>query len=107
MQVLVKCNGDHARLTAAAGQCREDLARKAPPPGSPHAQALSRGADLCDQAARMIEDAGAVDNNKARRRLVASCEHEGIVIALGIVPGVAENSAAELIETLREIDEEP
>ena len=55
----------------------------------------------------MIEDAGAVDNNKARRRLVASCEHEGIVIALGIVPGVAENSAAELIETLREIDEEP
>jgi hypothetical protein len=51
MQVLVKCNGDHARLTAAAGQCREDLARKAPPPGSPHAQALSRGADLCDQAA--------------------------------------------------------
>jgi hypothetical protein len=55
----------------------------------------------------MVEDAGAVGDGKARRRLVASCQHEGMVIALGVIPGVAENSAADLIETLREIDEEP
>ena len=105
-QVLVKLDGDHARLTATAERCREDLAgESAKRPGSGHARALSRAADLCDQAARMVEGADAVGDDKARRRLVASCRHEGHVIAFGAIPGMAEDSAEELAETLREIDE--
>jgi hypothetical protein len=54
----------------------------------------------------MIEGAGALDDDGARRRLVAACEHETMVIAIGVIPGVAAESAAKLAETLREIDEE-
>ncbi len=54
----------------------------------------------------MVEGAGAVDDDKARRRLVASCQHEGHVIAFGAIPGMAEDSAADLVEELREIDED-
>ncbi|HLQ53035.1 MAG TPA: hypothetical protein VK162_02055 [Streptosporangiaceae bacterium] len=106
LHVVVACAGDHARLTAAARQCREDMSSKAKP-RSPHAKALARAADLCDQAARMAEDADAVHDDKARRRLVASCEHETMVIALGVIPGVAQDSAENLLETFRRIDEEP
>ena len=53
----------------------------------------------------MIEGAGAADDEKARRRLVAACQHESTVIAIGVLPGVAANSAAALAETLRKIDE--
>jgi hypothetical protein len=98
MQVLVSCDGDHSRLTTTAERCREDLAVESAkrPAGSEHARALSRAADLCDQAARMVEGVGAVDDDKARRRLVASCRHEGHVIAFGAIPGMAEDSAEDL-----------
>lgn len=64
------------------------------------------GRDLCDQAARIVEGAGAVNDDKARQRLVASSRHEGHVIAFGTIPGMAEDNAEELAETLREIDED-
>jgi hypothetical protein len=104
MHVLVGCDGDRDRLIAAAQRLREDAGKAAA--GSRRQRAMSRGAELCDQAIAMVEDAGAVDDDKARRRLVASCEHQGTVIAIGVIPGVAEGSAADLVEKLREIDEE-
>jgi hypothetical protein len=104
-RVLVSCDGDRGRLAAAAQKLREDAGNAAA--GSRRQRSMSRGAELCDQAIAMVEGTGAVDDNKARRRLVAACEHEGTVIAIGVIPGVAESSAAALAETLREIDEEP
>jgi hypothetical protein len=105
MHVLIACDGDHDRLTAAARQVRNDLSSKATP-GTPHAHTMSRAADLCDQAVGMVVDAGAADDDKARRRLVASCTHETMVIALGVLPGIAQQSTEKLVDTLREIDEE-
>ena len=104
MRTLVSLAGDRGRLIVAAQKLRQD-ARNATA-GSARQRAMSRGADLCDQAIAMVEGAGAVEDDKARRRLVAACEHEGTVIAIGVIPGVAESSAAELAETLREIDDE-
>jgi hypothetical protein len=105
-RVLLACDGDDARLLAAARQCRDEIGSRFKR-GTQRAREMARAADLCDQAASMVEQAGAITDDKARRRLVAACRHEGTVIALGVFPGVVEDSAADLIEELREIDEEP
>lgn len=55
----------------------------------------------------MVEGAGGLDDDKARRRVVASCRHETMVIALGVIPAVAEDSAQDLIAELAVIDAEP
>jgi hypothetical protein len=104
MIILVDCDGDRDRLSAASKKCREDAGRAR---RAYRARALSRAADLCDQAINMIEGAGADHDHKGRRRLVAACRHETAVISRGAIQGVAEASAAELIERLRQIDEEP
>ena len=103
MHVLVHCDGEHTRLKAAAGKCRANISAK------PHlARDLARAADLCELAARMVKDAGAISNDKARRRLVAVCQHETTMIALGnVIPEVAATSAKDLHRTLRNIDREP
>lgn len=99
MYALVRFDGDHARIKAAARQSLADI------PVQPHwASQLSRAADLSEQAALMVEDAGAVHDDKARRRLVAICEHETTNIALG---PFAPSTIKELRRTLREIDREP
>ena len=105
IRVLVGCDGDLSRLTAAIHKLREDGSNAEP--GSWRAERMSRAVDLCEQAIEMVKAAGAVDDNKARRRLVAACEHESMVIAIGVIPGVAEESAARLAETFRGIDQEP
>ena len=108
LHVLVQCEADHARLTAAARQCRASMADAAARLGAERTCEWSRAADLCDQAAQMAEDAGAADNDKARRRLLTGCQHQTMMIALGsVIPAVAESSAADLQQALREIDEEP
>ena len=71
LNVIVQCEADHARLTAAASQCRASIADAAARLGAQRACEWSRAADLCDQAARMVEDAGAIGDDKARRRLLA------------------------------------
>ncbi|MEV1005014.1 hypothetical protein [Nonomuraea sp. NPDC050202] len=106
LNVLVDCDGDHARLLAAAQHCRDDANRESGL-SAQRVRKLVRAADLCEQAARMVEQAGAVHDDKARRRLVAACKHETMVIALGVVPGVAEDSAQDLLDQLAEIDAEP
>ena len=98
MFALVRLDGDHARLKAAARQSLADI-----PVRPQWTRQLSRAADLCEQAALMVEDAGAVHDDKARRRLVAICEHETMKIALA---PFAPNTIKELRRTLREIDRE-
>jgi hypothetical protein len=97
--VLARFGGDHARLKAAARQCLADI------PTEPHwARQLSRAADLCEKAAQMVEDAGAVHDDKARRRLVAVCEHEALSDALG---PFSPFTSKDLRRALREIDRQP
>lgn len=99
LYAIVSFDGDHARLKAAARQSLGDI------PAKPHfARQLSRAVDICEQAARMVEDAGAVHDDKARRRLVAICEHETTNVFLGLF---APNTIKELRRTLKEIDREP
>jgi hypothetical protein len=106
MNILVDCDGDHARLLAAARECEAEAARRAP--GSPHrAREWARAVDLCTMAAAMVEGAGGHHDDKARRRVVASCRHETTMMALGSIPSVAESSAQDLIEHLAVIDAQP
>jgi hypothetical protein len=106
MWVLMDLDGDHARLKATAARCREDAARKRPRKMRWRSRDLARAADLCEQAARMVEDAGAVHDDKARRRLLAGCKRETTMIAIGVLPTVAESTAEDYQRALREIDEE-
>jgi hypothetical protein len=59
--------------------------------------------DLCERAGRLVEEAGALDDDTARRRLLAGTRHQQTVDTLGIIQGVTEQSAAQLIEDLRRI----
>jgi hypothetical protein len=101
MRMLIKCDGDHDRLTAArhasaAHQhaAHQDVSRRA----------WSRAVDLCDQALRVIEGAEGVNNDRARRILIAVCEYETKMISFGLLEGFAEDSTRDLAETLREVD---
>ncbi len=106
--VLVYCEADYARLTAAARYCRAESNGLQGQLWEDRIAELSRAADLCEQAAKMVEDAGAVGDDKARRRLLAGCDHETMVITVGsAIPAVAESSADGLCRALEEIDEEP
>jgi hypothetical protein len=101
MLLLVNCEADHARLLAA----RERLAarvRDAASTEEPH-QAWSRAVDLCDQALRMIEGAGAVNDERIRRILLAVCQYETSKTSLGFIPGVVQSSARTLTEELRAV----
>jgi hypothetical protein len=106
LHVLVQCEADHARLTAAARKCRAGITDAAARLGAYRAREWSRAADLCEQAARMVEDAGAIGDDKARRRLLAGCQHQTMMIALGsVIPAVAESSAEDLRRALREAED--
>lgn len=101
LHVLIQCEADHARLTAAARQCRASMADATARLGAQRAGEWSRAADLCEQAAQMVEDAGAASDDKARRRLLAGCQHQTMMIVLGsVIPAVAETSAEDLQRTL-------
>jgi hypothetical protein len=100
--VLVHCEADYARLAAAARQCRAEIADSEAPLGKERVTELSRAADLCEQAATMVADAGAASDDQARRRLLAGGDHQTMVITLGsVIPAVAESSTEELCRHLR------
>ena len=101
MHLLVNCEADHARLLAARELCAARLldAYRAEQPQ----QAWSRAVDLCDQALRMIEGAGAANDERIRRILLAVCQYETSKTALGFIPGVVQDSARTLTEELRDI----
>jgi hypothetical protein len=105
--VLVRCEADHARLTATARQCRAEMNDWQSQLGQERITEWSRAADLCEQAARTVEEAGAASDDKARRRILAGCDYQTMMITLGSVPAVAESSAEELRRVFDEIDEEP
>ena len=106
--VLIHCEADHARLMAAARQCRAEVADPQARLWEERIAELSHAADLCEQAAKMVEDAGAVSDDKARRRLLAGCDHQAMMITVGsAIPAVAESSTEGLCRALEEIDEEP
>jgi hypothetical protein len=121
--VLAQLNADHTRLGAAATACRIKLERLhgsahglrrtetgSPalarcPPGRIGAQgaALRRAGrvpggwrcaiDLCERARRIVEQAGAVNDDTARRRLLAGTKHQLMRETLGGVPDAAEQRA--------------
>jgi hypothetical protein len=67
-----------------------------------------RRPDLYEQAAQMVQDAGAAGDDKARRRLMACCQGEVEVITLGnVFPSIAESSAQHYQRAIQEINEEP
>jgi hypothetical protein len=72
---LAELGADRERLTAAARKCRQDaataVARREPDWVAPE---LSRAADLCELAVRMLEKAGAICDAEAIRSLLASCK---------------------------------
>jgi hypothetical protein len=103
--VFIELGADHARLLAAGAKCRQDAAAVAAgrDPGGQvgdrewWAAELSRAADLCEQAAQMMERAGAVDDDKVRRQLLAACEYEASMNSLGnVIPSFAEAAAGKL-----------
>jgi hypothetical protein len=102
-------DADHSRLTAAACKCREDAVKPQPRWARNWVpRELSRAADLCEQAARIVADAGAAGDDKARRRLLAGCQRETEMISLGnVLPSVAGGAAEDYQRALREIDGEP
>jgi hypothetical protein len=106
--VLIHCEADYVRLTAAARQCRTEITGLHGQLWEERIAELSRAADLCEQAAKMVEDAGAACDDQARRRLLAGCDHQTMMITFGsAIPAVAESSAEGLYQVLKEIDEEP
>lgn len=101
MLLLENCDADHARLLAARELCAA-RARDANIAEEPH-RAWSRAVDLCDQALRVIEGAGAVNDERSRRILIAMCQYETSKTTLGFIAGVVQDSARTLTEELRAI----
>lgn len=64
--VLVECEADHARLTGAARQCRAEITGLEGRLWEARIAELARAADLCEQAAKTVEDARGVSDGRAR-----------------------------------------
>jgi hypothetical protein len=124
-----RVGADIARIDATAAVCRDELADTHRPEhwqriyesrhqsGDPNAaevfteqgqheirEVWECAIDLCEHAAQMVREAGAAENDKARQRFLAGLKHQNTVDVLGAMPGVAQVSAADLIERLRELD---
>jgi hypothetical protein len=108
LYLMTDLDADHARLTVTARRCRQEAAVAEGQQPAWVAPELSRAADLCEQAARMIEDAGAIGDDKVRRRLLAGCKRETTMITFGnVIPEFAEAAAEDYQRAVREIDGEP
>jgi len=59
--------------------------------------------DLCQRAATMIRDAGAVEDERCRQRFLAGLAYKNTTDVLGDLPGVPEDSAARLLHRLDEL----
>jgi hypothetical protein len=66
-----------------------------------------RAIDLCELAAGIVADAGAVSDDNARQRLLAGNNHTLNVTAFrSAAPEFVQDSAAELAERFRELDQD-
>ncbi len=95
MDLLGECDGDHTRILAARNGCVEHQNEASINHQNEMAECWSRAVDLCDQALRMIEGAGAVTDDKARRLLTTICKFTSY--------GIDEYGARAITETLRDL----
>jgi hypothetical protein len=93
MHALRQCDGNRDRLLAAREICVGHGEKR---------KDWSRAVDLCDQAIRVIEGAGATDDDKVRKVLLAVCEYENARTALGPLLD-ARADTKHLVEELREL----
>jgi hypothetical protein len=61
--------------------------------------------ELCERAGEIVRGSGAASDPAARRRLLAGLEHQLTVETIGFLPSVAESSAEELVQRLRQMEE--
>jgi hypothetical protein len=52
----------------------------------------------------MVRESGAADDEITRQRFVAGLKHRNTSDVLGAIPGVMEDSAAELVAKLKELE---
>jgi hypothetical protein len=70
-------------------------------------QVQQRALDLCEQAARIVIDAGADADDITRRRLLAGTRHATTMLALGtVIPQIAQDSTDRLTDELGALDDE-
>jgi hypothetical protein len=93
MHVVRDCDGDHGRLLAARQECDDH---------GTNDRAWSRAVDLCDQAIRMVEGANAVNDDRARKILLAVCQYENYLTSFGSFTDPAL-LAREMTDRLREV----
>ncbi len=95
--LLVQLDARPRRLIVAADHCRLRLSAGEDP------EAFGCAVDLCERAVGIIEEAGAVDDEEARQRLLAGTDHQLTLDTLGPVPGFVRHSTEEFLDRLRRI----
>jgi hypothetical protein len=71
-------------------------------------QVWRRAIDLCELASGLVVEAGAMADDKARRRLLAGSRHTLAMSAMGnVIPFIAQDSTDRLNRELDEIDNPP
>jgi len=99
--LLEELGADPARLAALTRQVHRAGKRN-----SSAAAVWGIAADLCQRAGDVIDGAGAVDDARARRRLLAGTKHLNRTVVLGSwVPGYQAEADNDLLQELAEADE--
>ncbi|HUH69964.1 MAG TPA: hypothetical protein VLZ05_14575 [Mycobacterium sp.] len=99
--LLEQLAADPARIAALTRQVHRAGKRN-----SSAAALWGIAADLCQRARDVIEGAGAVDDARARRRLLAGTRHLNHTVVLGSwVPGYQVEADNDLLQELAEADE--
>ncbi|MFJ1584190.1 hypothetical protein ACIOC1_12830 [Streptomyces sp. NPDC088197] len=101
--VLIALGADLGRLQTTARTCyRTAVDARLERPED--ARAYARAADLCERAARLVVDAGAAGDDRARRRLLAVAEHDTAVATGAVDPEVADRARRVLESALSEAE---
>jgi hypothetical protein len=101
MHLVNDLDGDAARIAAARAECTSRCVRTDLREGAAGRRAWSRAAGLCDEALRMIEGITVAKSPMGPPLLKAVSEHDTMVVALGIVAGIAEDADRDLRDAVR------
>jgi len=108
--LLTQLDGDSDRLQNTANRCRRRWARgrrRTRDAEDMRPERWKRAVELCDLAVGIVDVAGAADDEQAWQRLLAGNGHMLTAIAFGSWgPQVVKDSADDLAQRLREIDDE-